>query len=123
MKIDKKKVRHRPRKFSLDQIDELKFIIIIIKPELEKQVTIRLEELGGRVLLTKLGEGISKNKAMELLGIQSTESVLIFATARKEDADNMLMALDTEFNFTEPGNGLGMTLDVDGYMGSKGLFV
>ena len=117
------KDRVKPKKFSLEQIDELKFMLIIIKPELEKQVSTRLEELCGRVLLSKLGEGISKNKSLELLGIQTNQSVLIFACARKEDADNMLVALNMEFNFTEPGNGLGLTIECDGYMGAKGLFV
>ena len=118
-----KKNRHRIKKFSLDQIDELKFMIIIVKPEMEQDVCVRLEELSGRVLLAKMGEGVSKNKSLELLGIQTTENILIFACARKEDADNMLMALNMEFNFTEPGNGLGFTIEVDGYMGSKGLFI
>lgn len=122
MKI-KKRSHYRPKKFSLDQIDELKFVLIIVKPELEKTTTTRLEELGGRVLITKIGEGISKNKSLELLGIQTTQSCLIFACARKEDADNLLVALNMELNFTEPGNGLGLTIDVDGYMGTKGLFV
>lgn len=117
------KEKSRPKKFSLEQIDELKFMLIIVKPEMEKSVSIRLEELGGRVLLSKLGEGISKNKSLELLGIQTNQNVLIFACARKEDADNMLVALNMEFNFTEPGNGLGLTIDCDGYMGAKGLFV
>lgn len=121
--LKEKKNRHRPKKFSLEQIDELKFMMIITKPEMEREISIRLEELGGRVLLSKIGEGISKNKSLELLGIQTTENVLIFACSRKEDADNMLMALNLEFNFTEPGNGLGLTIDVDGYMGSKGLFI
>ena len=128
MEIREKKKRKRNtgvrrKKFSLDQIDELKFMLIIVKPELEKNLIKRLEEFGGRVLVSKIGEGISKNKSLELLGIQSTKSALVFATARKEDADNMLVALDAEFNFTLPGNGLGLTIDVDGYMGAKGLFV
>lgn len=117
------KQKSRPKKFSLEQIDELKFMVIIVKPELEKEVINRLEELGGRVLLSKVGEGISKSKSLELLGIQTTEILLIFACARSEDADNMLIALDLEFRFTEPGNGLGLTIDTDGYMGTKGLFV
>lgn len=122
-KMGKSKEKFKPKKFALEQIDELKFMLIIVKPEIEKPVISRLEELGGRVLLSKIGEGISKNKSLELLGIQSTESLLIFACARKEDADNMLVALNLEFNFTEPGNGLGLTIDCDGYMGAKGLFV
>lgn len=125
MKKDTKKERRTStqKMFSLEQIDELKFLLIIVKPSLEKLVMDRLEELGGRVLMSRLGEGISKNKSLELLGIQSTESALIFGVARKEDADNLLIALNMEFNFTEPGNGLGLTIDVDGYMGTKGLFV
>ena len=118
-----KKHKTKPKKFSLDQIDELKFMIVIVKPEKEAEAVERLEELGGRVLLTKMGEGISKNKSLELLGIQTTKNVLIFACARKEDADNMLVALNLELHFTEPGNGLGVTIDVDGYMGTKGLFI
>lgn len=123
MEKKKRKNHIKRKKFSLDQIDEMKFMLIIVKPEMEKDVIRRLEEFGGRVLLSKIGEGISKNKSLELLGLQTTESILIFATSRKEDADNMLIALDAEFNFTEPGNGLGLTIDVDGYMGAKGLFV
>ena len=123
MEKKKRKNHVKRKKFSLDQIDEMKFMVIIVKPEVEKDVIHRLEEFGGRVLLSKIGEGISKNKSLELLGLQTTESVLIFAAGRKEDADNLLVALDSEFNFTEPGNGLGLTIDVDGYMGSKGLFV
>ena len=123
MKTNKIKHRGKIKKFSLEQIDELKFLLIIVKPEFEKGVICRLEELGGRVFLSNVGEGISKNKSLELLGIQTTESVLIFACARKEDADNMLVAINMEFNFTSPGNGLGLTIDCDGYMGAKGLFV
>ena len=119
-KTDKK---NKQKKFSLDQIDELKFLLVIVKPTLEKVVVERLEELGGRVLMSRLGEGVSKNTNLELLGISSTESALIFAVARKEDSDNLLIALNMEFNFAEPGNGLGLTIDVDGYMGTKGLFV
>lgn len=122
-KQNKTATKIKPKKFTLEQIDELKFILVIVKPSLEKQVSLRLEELGGRVLISKIGEGISKNKSLELLGIQTTESALLFACARKEDADNLLVALNAEFNFTEPGNGLGLTIDCDGYMGSKGLFV
>lgn len=122
-KQNKTTAKIKPKKFTLDQIDELKFLLVIVKPSIEKQVALRLEELGGRVLISKIGEGISKNKSLELLGIQTTESALLFACARKEDADNLLVALNAEFNFTEPGNGLGLTIDCDGYMGSKGLFV
>lgn len=121
MKKENNKVGQK--KFSLDQIDELKFLLIIVKPSLEKTVVDRMEELGGRVLMSKLGEGVSKNSNLELLGITQNESALIFGVARKEDADNLLIALNMEFNFAEPGNGLGLTIDVDGYMGTKGLFV
>lgn len=113
----------KKKKFSLDQIEELKIIIIVCRPEVELQVVGRLEELGGRVLIRERGEGISKSKSLELLGLQTVEDIVILATARKEDADNLLLALDSEFNFTLPGAGLAFTIDVDGFMGAKGLFV
>lgn len=115
--------KNNQKRFSLDKIDELKFLLVITKPQLEKAVIERLEEMGGRVLMSRIGEGVGKNSNLELLGISSTESALIFGVARKEDADNLLIALNMEFNFAEPGNGLGLTIDVDGYMGTKGLFV
>ena len=121
--MEKSIKKTREKKFALEQIDELKFVLVIVKPSIERAVVDRLEELGGRVLMSRLGEGISKNKSLELLGIKTTESAMIFGVARKEDADNLLIALNMEFNLTEPGNGLGLTIDVDGYMGTKGLFV
>jgi len=123
MKNKKNSKYIKKKKFSLDQIDELKMVVIIVKPEVESLVIKRLEELGGRVLLSERGEGISKSKSLELLGLQTVEDVVIFAAARKEDADNLLIALDAEFNFTLPGSGLGLTINVDGFMGAKGLFV
>lgn len=122
MRKNSKDFLHK-KKFSLDQIDELKFITIIIKPELEKDIITRLEELGGRVLLRENAEGIGKNMSLELLGLQRSPKVVIFGAARSEDANNLVLALDSEFNFAEPGAGLGFTINVDGFAGAKGLFV
>lgn len=109
--------------FSLSEIDELKFIIIVAKLDMEDAIITRIENLGGRVLMREVGEGIGKNMSLELLGVQKTTNIVIFATARKEDADNILVAIDSEVNFSSPGVGLGMTIDVDGFMGAKGLFI
>lgn len=113
----------KSKKFKIDDIDELKIILIIAKLSLEDEIIERLEKLGGRVLIREVGEGIGKNMSIELLGINNSPNIVIFAAARKEDADNIVVAIDSEVNFSAPGVGLGLTLDVLGYMGAKGLFL
>lgn len=115
--------RKNMKKFMLDEVDELKFIVIIAKPQLEKSITTRLESLGGRVILKKAGKGIGKKIGLEMLEISPSENIVIFACARKEDADNIVVAIDSEVNFSEPGVGLGFTLDIEGYCGARGLFI
>lgn len=122
-KTKKTKEQKKTQKFKIDDIDELKILLIIAKLSLEDEILSRLESLGGRVLLREVGEGIGKNMSLELLGINNTPYIVIFAAARKEDADNILVAIDSEVNFSAPGVGLGLTLDVEGYMGAKGLFL
>lgn len=122
-KMIKNQLPHEVKTFNLEEIDELKMILIIAKISLEDAIVDRLEALGGRVLLREVGEGIGKNMSLELLGINSTPYIVILGTARKEDADNIVVAIDSEVNFSAPGVGLGLTLDVEGYMGAKGLFV
>ena len=110
-------------KFKLEDIDELKMLLIIAKLSLEDAIIERLENLGGIVLLREVGEGIGKNMSLEMLGLNNNPCIVILGTARKEDADNILVAIDSEVNFSAPGVGLGLTLDVEGYMGAKGLFL
>lgn len=119
----KKKSRNVHKRFSLDEIDELSFMVVITKPEFEKQIINRIASFGGRAFFSKKAEGVSKDKKIEMLGIQPVENVVIFATARSEDATNILVALNTEFNFSSPGCGLGFIVDVEGFMGAKGLFL
>ena len=118
-----KKTKLTHKKFSLDDIDELKFMVIITKPEFERSIINRIASFGGRAFFSKKAEGVSKDKKIEMLGIQPVENVVIFATARSEDATNILVALNSEFNFSAPGYGLGFIVDVEGFMGAKGLFL
>ena len=110
-------------RFKLEEINELKIVLIIARLSMEDAIIERLERLGAQVLLREVGEGIGKNMSLEMLGISNTPYIVILATARKEDADNIVVASDSEVNFSAPGVGLGLTLDVDGYMGAKGLFL
>ncbi len=123
MKNKKNKMQSVTPKFKLEDINELKIILIIAKITMEEEIIERLENLGGQVLLREVGEGIGKNMSLELLGINNTPYIVILATARKEDADNIVVAIDSEVNFSAPGVGLGLTIDVEGYMGAKGLFL
>ena len=118
MSKNEKKVKSKIKKFNLADIDEMKIIMIFSSPEKESAIINKIAEYGGRVVLTAFGAGIAKR-----LGLQTTSTLVGIACARKEDADNILVAVDTELNFSLPGMGLGFTLDVDGYLGAKGLFV
>lgn len=111
------------KKFKIEDIDELKFLIIVGKLSMENEIITKIEQFGGRVLMREVGEGIGKNMSLEMLGVQKTQNIVVFAMARKEDADNILVAIDSEVNFSSPGVGLGLTIDVDGFMGAKGLFI
>ena len=119
----KKNQKVKRKKFKVEQVSELKFLCFIVKESLEQPIVTKLSELGARTFMIKHGEGISKNKSLETLGIQKTINAGIFATARQEDAYNILVAIFTEFNLDAQGNGLGFIIDVDGYMGAKGLFL
>ncbi|MBQ6600046.1 MAG: hypothetical protein IIX36_00225 [Clostridia bacterium] len=88
------------KKFSLEQIDELKFVLVIVKPSVEKNVIARLEELGGRVLMSRLGEGISKNKSLELFSHFDNPSLhLQLAHTMKQLCLGELKQKEDLFNF------------------------
>ena len=85
----KKKSKMTQKKFSLDEIDELKFLIVITKPDFEKPIIERIGSFGGRAFFVKKAEGVSKEKKIEMLGIQPVENVVIFSAVRGEDATNI----------------------------------
>lgn len=103
----------------LEDIDEVKFLMFVVEPNLEIPVKLRIGSLGGRVLSVKYCRGIS---GYDKIGIHEEKpNYLIFATTRSEDAQNIILAIATEFNFHLPHTGKAWMVDVEGYMGAKGI--
>lgn len=119
MKIKSEK---KPRKSFLshpiDEIDEVKFMTFVVYPELEEEIKFRIGALGGRVLSSQRARGVS-GRVLSI--IDEIPQSVIFATARSEDAQNILIAIATEFNFQLPRTGKAWIIDVEGYMGVKGV--
>ena len=105
--------------YDLSDINDIKMIVFIVNPKIEKSVKESVGALGGRVLSVKKGVGIARNRSF-VLG-EEYESYVIFAIARKEDADNINVAVAVEHNFNLPNTGLGFVIDIEGYMGAKGV--
>ncbi len=105
--------------YDLSDIDEIKMLVFIVNPSLEKSVKESVGALGGRVLSVKKGTGIARNRSF-VFG-EEYETYVIFAIARKQDADNINIAIAVEHNFDLPNTGLGFVIDVDGYLGAKGV--
>lgn len=118
MKKTKKKGR-----MLLSEINELVLCMFIVKRDLEKAVCTRIAEVGGVVVDVSRGKGVSRYSVFEAFGIGSSDISLIISQARKEDAEDVIKAISSEFKFSVPGNGKGFALTVEGYMGAKAPFV
>lgn len=103
----------------LEEIDMVKFMTFVVMPELEERVKLRIGSLGGRVLSVHRALGVSGTSILAFN--EEVPQFVIFATARSEDAQNILLAIATEFNFQLPKTGKAWLIDVEGYMGAKGV--
>lgn len=111
------------RKPKLSEINELSLAVFIIKKENAPRLRVLVNNLGGRVLSEVRGRGISRNSALESLNMTNNEMAVFFVTARVEDVRDLMQNISEELNFTLPGNGKGFTIDIDGYLGAKALFI
>ncbi len=118
---DKKKA---PRKtLKLSQINELTLSVFIVKRENEDKLKTRLEELGARILSIMRGVGVSRQSVFESLRIGTDDCSVFVSTSRVEDVREIMQTISSEFALTVPGNGKGFTIDVDGYLGAKAIFI
>lgn len=105
----------------LDDINEVKLMMFVVEPKLEMPVKLRIGSLGGRVLSVERARGISGRQVISLA--EETAQFFILATARSEDAKNIMLAISIEYNFHLPNTGLAWIVDVEGYMGAKGILI
>lgn len=118
-----KKTRKRKSQISLSEINELVMCMFIVKRDLEKDVCDKINKEDGVVLNVSRGKGVSRYSVFEAFGVGSSDISLIVSQARKEDAEDLIKTISTEFKFNVPGNGKGFAINVEGYMGAKAPFV
>lgn len=106
--------------WQLSEVDKLSVVVFIVNPEIQHDVKMRVSMLGGRVVSAVSASGVPRKPLLQVLGLVSVETFVLFCEARREDAKNLVEAIATEFNFVRPGVGKAFVLDVDGYLGGKG---
>ncbi len=117
-----RKVRKKGR-LLLSEINELVMCMFIVKREIEKSVCDKIAACDGVVINVSRGKGVSRYSVFEAFGVGSSDISLVISQARKEDAEDLIKAVASEFKFNIPGNGKGFALNVEGYMGAKAPFI
>ena len=116
----KKQKKRRPR---LSEINELSLSIFIIKRNQEKRLTERIKELEGEIISITRGVGVSRATVFESLKIGTEDVSVFFVLSRIEDVRDFMQTITEEFELCVPGNGKGFTVDIDGYLGAKAVFI
>lgn len=121
----KLRVRHELKKSKpkLSEINELTLSVFIVKRDIAPKLRKRINQLGAKILSEVRGKGVSRSSAFESLRVGSQDMTVFFATARVEDVRDFMHTISDEFNLAVPGNGKGFTIDIDGYLGAKALFI
>ena len=113
----------KPRKPKLSEINELTMSVFIVKKEKEQELLTKIKQFGARVLSSVRGLGVSRNTVFESLKIGTEECIVCFAMCRDEDLKDFMQFINLEMELSVPGNGKGFTVDIDGYLGAKALFI
>lgn len=125
----KLKVKHNlktspeTRKPKLSEINELSYCVFIIKRAEEDRLKKEIKQLGGHTLSIIRGIGVSRNNLFESLKIDTDDVSVFFAVIRVEDVRDFMSKISEKFSLSVPGNGKGFTIDIDGYLGAKAVFV
>ena len=116
----KKQKKRRPR---LSEINELSLSVFIVQREVESKLTERIKELEGEIISITRGVGVSRRKLFESLKIGTENVSVFFVLSRVEDVRDFMQTITEEFELCVPGKGKGFTVDIDGYLGAKAVFV
>lgn len=110
------------RKLKLGEIDELSMVIFICRTKLEPQLKNYVNDIGGIVLSSIRGKGLSSSAVAAVFGAYSEMNV-VFVMCQKEIAQMVVQDTSERFQFNKAGNGRGFVVDIDGYMGAKAPFI
>jgi len=119
-KIKLKSTRRKPK---LNEINELSLSVFIIKRKQEAKLKERINQLPAKILSITRGIGVSRNTIFESLKIGTDDVSVFLVVSRVEDVRDFMQTITEEFELCVPGNGKGFTIDIDGYLGTKALFI
>ena len=122
-KVSFKLKKNNKRKLKLSEINELALSVLIIKRANEDKLRNRIKELDGEIVSITRGIGISRSTVFESLKLGTDDVSVFFVVSRVEDVRDFMQTITEEFEFCVPGNGKGFTIDVDGYLGAKAVFI
>lgn len=122
-KVNNNTASRMRRKPKLNEINELSMCVFIVKRKEEARLKERINELGGKVVSTMRGIGVSRSSIFQSLKIGTDDVCVCFSLARIEDVKTYMHTIGNEFKLNEAGNGKGFTIDIDGYLGAKALFI
>lgn len=117
-----KKNKPSIRKLQLSDINEISIAVFICKTQKEAELTQYVKDIGGIVLSSIRGKGLSRNAIAVAFGAY-TEMNVVFVMCQQEIARNIVQDVSIKFKFNEQGNGKGFLLDTEGYMGAKAAFI
>ena len=111
------------RKPKLNEINELSLSVFIIKKQQEERLKNRIKELEGEIVSITRGVGVSRATVFESLKMGAEQVSVFFCLTRVEDVRDFMQTITEEFELCVPGNGKGFTIDIDGYLGAKAIFI
>ena len=122
-KVNFKLKKQKKRKPRLSEINELSLSVFIVKRQDEDRLKQRIKELEGEIVSITRGIGVSRATVFESLKIGTDDVSVFFTLSRIEDVRDFMQQITEEFELCVPGNGKGFTIDVDGYLGAKAVFI
>ena len=123
LKVKFKLKKDKKKKPKLSEINELSLSVFIIKREQEDKLKNRIGDLQGEIISISRGKGVSRGSVFESFKIGADDVSVFFVLVRVEDVKDFMQIITEEFELCVPGNGKGFTIDIDGYLGSKAVFI
>lgn len=117
-----KKNKTPVRKLKLSEIEEISIAVFICKTKKEPELKRYVSDIGGIVLSSMRGKGLSRG-AMAVAWGAYDEFNVVLVMCQEEIARNIVQDVSAKFQFNKPGNGKGFLLDTEGYMGAKAAFI
>lgn len=109
--------------FKLRDIKNLKICVIIAKRGLEEGIKKDVKTLGGRILSVIPARGVSHSGVFDVISANTTPCNVIFACVRSEDISDVISYVSVKYELYLPGAGRAFSIDCDGYLGAKAIFL